>query len=319
MIRSNEATAILLAPHPWDPAPWAAAIRAADPQRRLLIGAAPDPAAIGYALVWKPPAGTLAQLPRLRAIFSLGAGADHLLTDPALPDVPLVRVVNPDLTQRMTEWVVLQVLAHHRQQQRYHRQQAARLWKELPQPAASEVRVGIMGMGALGRDSAEVLQRLGFDVAGWSRRPVAMAGVTSFHSADQLDAFLARTDILVSLLPLTPETRGILSMALFNKLAKDGKLGGPVLINAGRGALQVEADIVAAIETGVLIGASLDVFAPEPLDPSSPLWTMPNVAITPHAAAASTAEALIPPLLRQIADFEAGKPLANLIDRSARY
>jgi glyoxylate/hydroxypyruvate reductase A len=219
----------------------------------------------------------------------------------------------------MTEWVVLQVLLHHRQQVRYSQQQALREWNELPQPAAAEVRVGIMGMGALGSDAAEVLKRIGFNVAGWSRRPSHVEGVASFHGADQLDAFLKRTDILVSLLPLTPETRGLLAMPLFLKLARDGKLGGPVLINAGRGGVQVEYDIAVAIETGILTGASLDVFAAEPLDPRSQLWAMENVIITPHAAAASTAEALIPPILKQIDDFEAGKPLENVIDRAARY
>lgn len=312
-------TAILLAPNPWDPAPWAAAIRATAPDRPLFVGTAPDPNAIGYALVWKPPRGTLATLPKLRAIFSLGAGVDYLLGDPALPDVPISRIVSPDLTQRMTEWVVLQVLMHHRQQPRYAQQQASRIWRELPQPAAAEVRVGIMGMGALGRDAAGALQRLGFDIAGWSRRPSEQPGIRSFHGTDQIDAFLSRTDMLVSLLPLTPETRGILAMPLFLKLARDGKLGGPVLINAGRGGLQVEDDIVAAIETGILAGASLDVFVSEPLAPESRLWALPNVIVTPHAAAASTADALIPPLLRQIEAFEAGAPLDNLVDRRSGY
>jgi glyoxylate/hydroxypyruvate reductase A len=174
-------------------------------------------------------------------------------------------------------------------------------------------------MGALGRDAAMVLKRIGFDVAGWSRRPSQVGGVASFHGADQLDAFLGRTDILVSLLPLTAETRGLLAMPLFLKLARDGTLDGPVLINAGRGGVQVEEDIVAAIETGILIGASLDVFGKEPLDPKSRLWRLPQVVITPHAAAASTPEALIPPILKQIADFEAGRPFGNLIDRAAGY
>jgi glyoxylate/hydroxypyruvate reductase A len=318
-MEGSTATAILLAPDPWDPAPWAAAIRAADPERPLFIGGASDPEAIAYAVAWKPPHGMLARFPNLKAIFSLGAGADHLLADPTLPDVPLVRIVNPDLTQRMTEWVVLQVLTHHRQQLGYRRQQVSRVWSELPQPAASKVRVGIMGMGALGRDAADALKRLGFDVAGWSRRPASISGVTSFHGQDQLDAFLRRTDILVALLPLTPETRGLLAMPLFLKLARDGKLGGPVLINAGRGGVQVEEDIVAAIETGILIGASLDVFSTEPLDPGSRLWAMENVIVTPHAAAARTAEALIPPILKQIADFEAGKPFENVVERGAGY
>jgi glyoxylate/hydroxypyruvate reductase A len=312
--------AILLAAGPWDPASWAAAIRLREPDRPLFVWPdVPYPAEVGYALVWKPPAGALSNLPNLRVIFSLGAGVDDLVVSPGLPDVPIVRVVNPDLTQRMTEWVVLQVLIHHRQQRAYDRQQAARIWKELPQPAAAEVRVGVMGLGVLGRDAAGVLCRLGFRVAGWSRRPTSVPGVETFHGAAEFDRFLGRTDILVSLLPLTPETRGILSMPLFMKLARDGALGGPVLINAGRGGLQVEADIVEAIERGRLIGASLDVFEQEPLDPKSRLWSLQNVVITPHAAAASAPAALVPPILRQIAAFEAGAPLENVVDRASRY
>ena len=315
------ARGILIVAPEWEQDAWAAPTRAAAGDRPVFVWPeAGDPAAIGYALAWKPPAGALAALANLRAIFSLGAGVDHLVFRDDIPDVPIVRVVNDDLTHRMTEWVTLQVLIHHRKLPAYDAQKAARTWRELlPQPAAREVRVGIMGMGVLGRDAATVLARLGFDVAGWSRRPARVPAVRSFHGNEQIDAFLARTDILVSLLPLTPETRGILSMPLFKKLARGGALGGPVLINAGRGGLQVEHDIVAALDTGVLIGASLDVFETEPLDPVSPLWGHDNVVITPHNAAWSSPAALAPAILAQIAAFEGGAPLANVVDRAARY
>jgi glyoxylate/hydroxypyruvate reductase A len=314
------ANAILIATGPWSADPWAAPIRAAEPDRPLFIWPdLPDKAAIGYALVWSPPAGLLASLPNLRAIFSLGAGVDHLVFRNDLPDVPMVRVVSADLTKRMTEWVTLQVLMLHRRQREYNAWQAEGRWHELRQPAAGDVRVGIMGMGVLGRDAAEVLVRIGFRVAGWSRRGTEMPGVESFAGRKQLDAFLARTDILVSLLPLTPETRGILAMPLFRKLARDGALGGPVLINAGRGGLQVEADIVAALDEGVLKGASLDVFETEPLPPLSPLWRHPRVTITPHSAAWSSPEALVPAMLAQIAAHEAGQPFTNVVDRTAGY
>jgi glyoxylate/hydroxypyruvate reductase len=312
--------AILLAAGSWEPDSWARAIRAGDPERRLFVWPdVPEPDAVGYALVWNPPKEALGGLANLKAIFSLGAGVDHLFGIESLPDVPVVRVVNPDLTQRMTEWVVLQVLIHHRQQRAYDRQQAAAIWRELPQPAAAEVRIGVMGLGVLGRATVEALSRLGFQVAGWSRRPTKIDGIATYHGADQRDRFLARTDILVCLLPLTRETKSILAMPLFERLARDGALGGPVLINAGRGALQVEADIIAAIESGLLVGASLDVFEHEPLGPNCPLWTLPNVVITPHAAAASVPHALVPPILRQIAAFEAGAPLENVVDREALY
>ena len=160
------------------------------------------------------------------------------------------------------------------------------------------------------------LVALGFQVAGWSRRQKAVPGVESFHGDTGLDPFLARTDILVALLPLTPETPGVLSMPLFAKLARDGGLGGPVLINAGRGGLQVEADIVRAIGHGVLIGASLDVFETEPLDPASPLWGFENVVVTPHCAGWSDPIELTRQIMEQIAAFEAGRPLRNVVDRA---
>jgi glyoxylate/hydroxypyruvate reductase A len=313
------ANAVLLAISGWDPAPWVAAVRAGDRDRPAFLWPdVPDPASIAYALAWKPAPGAFTGLPNLKAIFSLGAGVDHLVFRDDLPDVPIVRVVDPDLTGRMTEWVVLQVLIHHRRQRLYDRQQRERLWRERSQPAAHEVRVGIMGMGELGRAAAKALAALGFRVAGWSRRPSSVPGVESFGAAE-LDAFLARTDILVCLLPLTAETRGVLTLPMLEKLPHDGPAGMPVLINAGRGKVQVEADIVAALQRGVLGGASLDVFEAEPLDPSSPLWGMDNVVITPHAAAASAPAALVPGLLAQIAAFEAGAPLANLVDRAAGY
>jgi glyoxylate/hydroxypyruvate reductase A len=313
--------AILLATGPWPWEAWAEPLRAAEADRPLYVWPdLPDLAAIRYALVWKPPQGLLATLPNLEAIFSLGAGVDHFIFQPGLPDVPIVRVVSPDLTQRMTEWVTLQVLLHHRRQLDYEHFQRERRWRELPQPAAAGVRLGMMGLGVLGRAAAAVLVRLGFQVRGWSRRPVSVAGVETFHGEAGLDAFLARTDVLVCLLPLTPETRGILNLPLFRKLARDGAHGrAPIVINGGRGGLQVEADIVAAVETGALGGASLDVFEKEPLDAASPLWGLPNVVITPHVAATSTPAAIAPEIHRQILAFEAGGPLENLVDRTRLY
>lgn len=311
---------ILVASGPWDPVPWAAAVRAIDPARPVFIWPdLPDAGAVRYVMAWHPPEEALAALPNLAAVFSLGAGVEHVLSRKTLPGVPVTRIVSDDLTGRMTEWVTLQVLVHHRQQRQYDRLQRERRWHELRQPAASEVRVGIMGMGILGASAAKVLVELGFQVAGWSRRPKAIPGVESFHGDAGLDPFLARTDILVVLLPLTPETQGLLAMPLFRKLARDGALGGPVLINAGRGGLQVEADIVRAIEEGVLIGASLDVFETEPLDSTSSLWAMENVVVTPHCAGWSDPMELTRQIMEQIAAFEAGRSLRNVVDPVTSY
>ena len=311
---------LLLAITGWKPEVWAERFREEAAGRDVTLWPeVGDPAAVRYAAVWKPPQGLLGSFPNLKVIFNLGAGVDALLADPTLPDVPVVRIVDPDLTQRMTEYVVLHVLLHHRQQRTYDAQQREARWHPVWQPAAAEVRVGILGLGVLGLDAAEKLASLGFRVAGWSRSAKAVPDLETFAGSDGLGPFLARTDILVCLLPLTPETRGILNRDLFAKLARDGALGGPVLINAGRGGLQVEADILQALDSGVLEAATLDVFETEPLPPTSPLWSHPRVVVTPHVAADSDPRTLVRNVLRQIARHEAGLPLENVVDRGRGY
>ena len=278
-----------------------------------------DAADIGYACAWNPPAGLLAGLPRLRAIFSLGAGVDHLLGDPTLPPVPVVRVAHPDLTMRLVEYVVLHVLMGHRRQRLYDVQQRKRLWRPQDQPAASEVQVGVMGLGTIGRAAAQALAGLGFKVAGWSRNPKEIPGIATFHGKRGLDGFLAQTEILVCLLPATPETVGILNLALFRKLKRDGAAGGAHLINAGRGRLQVDADILAALDEGALASAALDVFQEEPLPPASKLWTHPRVTVTPHNAGDISPRIFAELVMAQIDRLERGLPLDNVVDRSRGY
>jgi glyoxylate/hydroxypyruvate reductase A len=312
--------AILLAVTGLDPKPWAERLRTLAPKRDVrLWPQLGDPAEISYACVWQAPRGLLAGLPHLKAIFSLGAGVDHVLSDPDLPDVPVVRIVDPDLTRRMTEYVVLHVLMHHRRQRRYDAKQRERIWHAHDQPPASRVAVGVIGLGVLGCDAASVLCRIGFRVAGFSRTPKRLAGVDTFHGDDGFDAFLRRTEILVCLLPATPATHGVLRLELCRKLKRDGACGGAYLINAGRGLLQVDADILAALDEGSLAGATLDVFPTEPLPSSSPLWMHPKVTITPHNAAASDPGALAVNVLRQIDRLEAGLPLEHVVDRAMGY
>lgn len=311
---------ILLAISGWEPDTWLTHFRALGGGREIrLIPDIGDPAKIAYACAWKPPEGLLATLPNLRAIFSLGAGVDHLLSDRSLPDVPVVRIVDPDLTMRMTEYVVLHVLLHHRRFKLYDASQRGRRWHDEGDPAASDVRVGVMGLGVLGQAAAAALRALGFQLAGWSRTGKAMPGIETFAGEEGLRPFLARTDILVCLLPLTADTRGVLNYQLFQYLARDGALGGPALINAGRGDSQVEADILRALDDGTLTGASLDVFEREPLPAESPLWTHPKLFITPHNAAQSDPKALTKYVLAQIDRFEQGLPLENVVDRKRWY
>ncbi len=278
-----------------------------------------DLSRVSFACVWLPPRGLWARLPNLKAIINLGAGVDHLLADPGLPDVPLARVAHADLTMRVTEYVVLHVLMHHRRQRLYDAQQRERSWRVHDQPAASEVAVGVMGLGVIGAHAAGVLAGIGFKVAGWSRSPKALSGIETFHGAAGLDAFLARTEILVCLLPRTPGTEGILNRTLLGKLNRDGAAGGAFLVNAGRGALQIDADIVMALDDGTLAGATLDVVQQEPLSAQSPLWSHPRVTITPHNAGDISPRVFAPSVVAQIERFERGLPLDNPVDRRRGY
>lgn len=279
-----------------------------------------DDPTITYAVVWKQPEGVLAALPNLKAIFSIGAGVDHVLSDKTLPaEVPIVRVVNDNLSQHMIEYVVWRVLDHHRRAREYREQQLARTWQPLPQLTSDGITVGIMGFGALGEAVADKLVTIGFSVHGWSRNPRRHERVVCHAGSGGLEEFLAATDILVVLLPLTPGTAGIIDYDLLSGLKEDGPLGGPVLINAGRGGLQNEADILRALDEGVLKEASLDVFKIEPLPRSSSLWDHPRIFITPHAAAESDPKFLIPPMLDQMDAHDRGEPLRNLVDRNAGY
>ena len=272
------------------------------------------------ALVWHPDPKLLSGMAEAKVLFSMGAGVDHIIDQPGLPpEVPIVRFVDPDLTDRMSEWIVLQCLMHLRQQRRYDALQDDRRWRPLRQPIASELRVGILGLGTLGQDAAEKLRPLGFRLAGWSRSAKSIAGVDCYAGMEELDPFLAATDILVSLLPYTAQTAGFVDRSVIDRLAKCEVLGGPVYINAGRGGTQVEGDIVAALEDGRLSGVSLDVFETEPLPDDSPLWRFSNAIVTPHVAAWSSHEAVSKYVARQVGRYERGKPFENVIDRSVGY
>lgn len=277
-----------------------------------------DLSGIDYAVVWKSDPDLFSRAPDLKVVFSGGAGVDHVLTLPGLPDVPLVRFVDRSLTTRMSEWVVMNCLLHLRQHRAYEARAKAHVWEDLSQPEAADITVGVMGLGVLGQDAIAKLRVMGFKTIGWSRSQKVIEGVETF-AGDELDAFLAKTDILVGLLPLTDETRSIFNAGLFSKLSRNGPFGAPVFINGGRGGSQVGADIVAALESGVLGGASLDVFEQEPLDKDSRFWEMDNVYITPHVAASSDVRALFAHAEQQMQRFESGLPLQHLVDRKAGY
>jgi glyoxylate/hydroxypyruvate reductase len=274
-----------------------------------------DKAAIEYALVWQPEPGLLASLPNLKLIFGLGAGVDHLLRDPALPTgVPIVRLVDPYMTDAMSEYVALSVLRLHRQDLDYLAQQRAGVWEEREQKNAAECPVGILGFGTLGQDAGRKLKVLGFDVAGWSRGPKDILGFATYAGEGGFDALLARSEILVCLLPLTAETTGILNAATFARLPR-----GAGIVNVGRGGHLVEADLIPALNGGQLSGAVLDVVREEPLAGDHPFWHHPRIILTPHIAAEThppTAAAIIREAIRRC---EAGLPVANQVDPARGY
>lgn len=296
-----------------------------EPWRHHLLALLPDldlrvwpetgnPAEIDAALVWRPPPGLLKSLPNLKAVLSLAAGVDAMLADPTLPDVPLCRMVDDSLTSTMSEFVLLQVLKYHRNLDVYaERQRQARWDLHLPLPAA-ETTVGIMGLGVLGADAARVLVAHGFAVRGWSRTAKTLPGVAAFAGQEGLAPFLAGTRILVCLLPLTDETRGILDARLFAALPKGARL-----VNVARGAHLVEQDLIDALDVGQLAHASLDVFRTEPLPPEHPFWRHPRIDITPHSASyglPESAAAYVAENLRRLRD---GRPLLHVVDRGRGY
>jgi len=299
---------------PWANAEaWLAELRALAPE--LTFVAWPDldeAAAIEAAVVWRPPAGMLQQLPNLRVICVMGAGVDYLF-GPGIepPAVPIVRLVDPVMTERMASYVLAAILYHQRQLGRYREQQAQGVWRQSTHKDTSEVRVGVMGLGAMGGASAALLAAVGYDVAGWTRRPRSLAGVRCYAGRARWRPFLARSDVLVCLLPLTPATRGILGRATFDALPD-----GAVVINVARGDHLVEADLIAALDAGRLAGAVLDVLPVEPLPADSPLWRHPKVLITPHVASLSNPATGAAQIVAALRAIRAGRTPANLVDRA---
>ncbi|MCF3933611.1 glyoxylate/hydroxypyruvate reductase A [Acuticoccus sp. M5D2P5] len=271
--------------------------------------------AVRYAVVWKPPAGGLKRFPNLELIVSIGAGIDHILADPERPaDVPIVRTTSGELTQRMREYVLLHVLRLHRDLPAIEAAQKSAEWRQVVTPPAPGRTVGVMGLGNLGADAARALAAVGFAVRGWSRSPKSVAGVETFAGEAGLDAFLAGTDILVCLLPLTDATRGILDARLFAKLPE-----GASIINAARGEHLVEADLIAALDAGHIRYATLDVFHEEPLPPGHPFWRHPRVYVTPHVASLIDPVAGGEIIAANIRRFIAGEPIPDLVDLSKGY
>ena len=270
---------------------------------------------VDAALVWKPPAGMLKRFPNLELIASLGMGVDHIFLDPELPEgVPVARIVDPDMVEQMCEYVLFAVLDHYRGFGIFQQSQREGRWRQMRPPAAARRRVGILGLGAIGAGAAGRLAALGFDVAGWSRTPKTLAGVESFHGPDGFMPFLARSEIVVCLLPLTPETEGILDATAFAAMPKGG-----FVVNAARGGHLVEEDLLSALDSGHLAGAALDVFRTEPLPAGHPFWDHPKVRVTPHIAGLTRPETASSQIAENIRRLRAGEPILNLVDPKTGY
>ncbi|ONG49406.1 glyoxylate/hydroxypyruvate reductase A [Pseudoroseomonas deserti] len=274
-----------------------------------------DVDAVEIALVANPPHGTLARYPNLRFVQSLWAGVDRMLSDPTLPTaIPISRLVDPALTQAMVECALASVLLLHRQLPAYVRQQARAEWKQLAQPLAGQRRVGVLGLGALGGACATALAGIGFAVSGWSRAPKAIDGVACLSGGAGMEQLVATSDILVNLLPLTPDTMGILDARLFGRLPQ-----GAGLVNLARGRHLVEADLLAALSSGQVSHAVLDVFAQEPLPGEHPFWAHPGITVLPHVAAYSAPESAARIALENVARHRAGQPTTAMVDPARGY
>jgi glyoxylate/hydroxypyruvate reductase A len=269
---------------------------------------------IEVALVWRYPRGDLKRYPNLKLMCSLGAGVEHILEDPDLPAVPLTRIVDPMLAADMAAYVAAAVLRYHCDLPDYARFQRERLWHKIPRPHTRDRTVGVMGLGEMGSTCAAALGGLDFQVVGWSRTQRQVPGVECYAGAAGLASFLARTQFLVCLLPLTPETREIVDARLLRQLPR-----GAFLINAARGGHVVNADLIAALDEGHIAGATLDVFEPEPLPPDSPLWAHPRILITPHVASLTDPDTSVAQIADNIRRLYAGQPLLHLVDRTRGY
>jgi glyoxylate/hydroxypyruvate reductase A len=299
-----------------DPVAWSQALRALMPQ--LDIRVSPelgDPSGIETALVWKPPPGELEQLANLKLIINLGAGADSIITDPNLPvEVPVARLGDAGMVKMMSQFVALAVLRHHRDLPLLARQRRERRWHYILPRAPHQSRVGVMGLGVLGGPAARTLAELGFPVKGWARSQRTIPGVETFSGGDGLLPFLAGLDILVSLLPATPQTAGLVDRRVFHGLPRGAKF-----INCGRGSTVNEPDLIAALRDGQIAEATLDVAEIEPLPQDHPFWDMEQVMITPHLASIAVPETASVDVVENIRRLGTGEPLLNLVDRQRGY
>jgi glyoxylate/hydroxypyruvate reductase A len=295
---------------------WVKHLRAQDPGLDLRVWPATGPADdIEFILCWKHPIGELAKFQNLKCIASMGFGVDHILRDPDVPPgVPIVRLVDESMIQAMSEYILTAVLYHTRQFDLFQQDKSQKKWHSRRPLPPKNVCVGIMGLGHLGVDAARKLRLMGFRVSGWSRTVKQVEGLHAWAGENALGEFLAQADILVCLLPLTPATQGILNRRTFARLP-----AGAYVINAARGDHLVEEDLLAALDSGHLSGACLDVFRQEPLPESHPFWNHPRITMTPHIASLTEPRAVAPQLVENYRRVRSGLEPLHIIDIEKGY
>ena len=270
---------------------------------------------IDFAVVWLPEPGWLKSFPNLKCIFSIGSGIDHILKDKELPQhLPIVRLTGTDLSTRMREYVVLHVLRLHRRLPEVEESQKTEEWNQIIEPPANNRTVGIMGLGNLGADCAQILSKIGFNVLGWAKSKKSLEGVESFVGNSGFDTFLSKSDIVVCMLPLTPETKDIMNASFFKKMKN-----GASIINVARGPHLNEEDLLVAIKSKKIRSATLDVFNNEPLEKGHPFWKHPNVLVTPHIASLIDPVAGGKAIADNIKNFVLGNTINELIPPGKNY
>lgn len=295
---------------------WAQALAVHLPEAEILEWTAETPAAAAdYLAAYKPPPELFTREPRLRAVFNIAAGVEALLAVPTLdPALPLFRLQDAGMAEQMADYATYAVLHWYRAFDRYAAQAARGEWRPLAPRAKSDFAVGVMGLGEMGGAVARRLAALGFPVRGWARSPRRLAGVEAFAGADGLAPFLAGTRVLIAALPLTPATQGIVDRTALATLPAASHV-----VNVGRGGLVVERDLLAALDTGQLAGAMLDVFDDEPLPPEHPYWRHPRVIVTPHVSAITLREESMAQIADRIRRFHRGEPVPGRVDRARGY
>ena len=307
---------ILIVSQGRDVSPWLKAIQQQRPELEVCVYPDAGPKeAVTFAISWNHPMGVFQEYPNLQCIASMGAGVDHILKDPDLPeDVLITRVTDEHLTKDMATYTTAVVLNHMRGLSAYKASEKESLWQPKPYLRQRDITVGVMGMGVLGTEAAQQLQALGFAVQGWARTPKSINGIPVFTGADELDNFLATSNVLICLLPLTSETVNILNRSAFEKLPK-----GSFVINVARGEHLVEADLLEMLDNGHLAGAALDVFRKEPLPAEHPFWSHPKIDVTPHIASVTNPESAAKQVLSNYDRLNQNEPLINVVSRTKGY